>query len=49
MVICFFFFFGHRCGFWDISSLTKDGTQATAVKAWNPNHQTTMELLVVRF
>lgn len=35
------------CGFWDISSLTRDWTWAPAVKAPDPNHQTTKELLVL--
>ena len=39
--ITFFFI----CATWlqDLSSLTKDWTQATVVKAQNPNHQATRE------
>lgn len=41
--------FGHTCGLWDFSSPTKDGAQAIAVKARNPNRKATRELLVVCF
>ena len=39
----FFFFFAAPPGLQDLSSLTKDRTQAPAVKAWSPNHWTTRE------
>ena len=38
------FFFGHTA-IQDLSSLTSDQTQATAVKASSPNHWTARELL----
>ena len=44
--VFFFFFLVVPCGLWDLSPLTRDWTQATEVKAWNPNHQATRELSV---
>ena len=40
----YFFFLATPCGLWDLSSLTRDGTWATAVKAPNPNHWTAREI-----
>ena len=37
-------FFGSAGSLWDLSSLTRDQTQATAVKVPSPNHWTTREL-----
>ena len=37
--VCLFAFWPH--GLWDLSSPTRDGTQARAVKVWSPNHWTT--------
>ena len=37
----FFVVFASLHDLWGLSSLTKDWTQAMAVKAWNPNHQAT--------
>ena len=34
----YLFIFATPHSLWDLSSLTRDWTQATAVKAWNPNH-----------
>ena len=39
----FFFFFWPRHGLWYLSSPTRDGTQAPAVKAPSPNHWTARE------
>ena len=37
------FFFVAPGSFWDLSSLTRDGTWALAVKARSPNHWTARE------
>ena len=37
------FFFATLHGLWDLSSPTRDQTQALAVKAWNSNHWTARE------
>ena len=37
------------CGLWDLSSLTRDWTWGTALKAQNPDHWTTSELLSFAF
>ena len=41
----FFFFLATPCGFQDFSSLTRDWTWITAVKALSPNYWTVMQLL----
>ena len=38
------FFLAVPCGMQDVSSLTRDRTRATAVKAQNPNHSKRREL-----
>jgi len=35
-----FFFLAASRGMWDLSSLTRDRTQALAVKGWSLNHWT---------
>ena len=48
--VCFgFFFFAMPRGLWDLSSPTRDRTQAPAVKAPSPNHWTTREFLKAVF
>ena len=38
-----------QLGLWDPSSLTRDETQSTAMKAQNPNHQATRELSHIHY
>ena len=40
------FDFGLATGFLELSSLTRDRTQAPAVEVWSPNHWTTREFLL---
>ena len=42
----FFFFLATLCGLWDLSPLTRDWIQATAVKVPSPNHWTAREFPV---
>ena len=41
--ILFIYFLASLCGLRDLSSLTRDGTWALAVKALSPNHWTARE------
>ena len=38
ILLIFFFFLTTPCGFWDLSSLTRDQTWATAMTVPSPNH-----------
>ena len=42
-ILFFFFFLASPYGLWDPSSLTRDQTQALAVRARSPNHWTARE------
>ena len=42
-IFFFFFFWLPRTAWGDLSSLTRDWTQAMAVKVWSPNHWTARE------
>lgn len=44
-----FFFFFLLLSLWDLSSLTSGWTQATTVKARNPNHQTTKGFSITKW
>ena len=39
----------HSCGMWDLSSLTRDRTGSSAVKAQSPNHQMAREVPMTVF
>ena len=43
LFVCLFFFLAAQCSLWDLSSPTRDQTQALAVKARSPNHWTARE------
>ena len=44
LLLLLFFFLAMPCGLWDHSSPIKNWTQATVMKAQNPNHWATREL-----